>query len=80
MEAWVVAALFPYDTAALNGIECWPHPENRLGQQPLNQRIQKRSEDYENRFEDLKNAWPRLTANLTEAQRFQSEFLALTPP
>jgi len=80
MEAWVVAALFPHDMAAVNDLECWPHPENRLGQQPASQRIQKRSEDYENHFEELKNAWPSLAANLTEAQRFQSEFLALAPP
>jgi hypothetical protein len=79
MEAWVVAALFPQDTAVLKGIECWPSPENRLGQQPANQRIQKRTEDYENRFEELKNAWPSLTVNLTEAQRFQNDFLALVP-
>jgi hypothetical protein len=79
MEAWVVASLFPNDTAALNGIECWPRPENRLGQQPVHQRIQKRVEDYENRFEKLKSAWPNLAANLTEARRFQIEFLALVP-
>jgi hypothetical protein len=79
MEAWVLAALFPNDEAALNGIECWPRPENRLGQQPVGQRIQKRTEDYENRSEELKRAWPNLAVNLTEAQRFQNEFLALVP-
>jgi hypothetical protein len=79
MEAWVVAALFPNDAAVLNGIECWPRPEHRLGQQPASQRIQKRREDYENRFEELKSAWPSLAVNLTEAQRFQNEFLALVP-
>jgi hypothetical protein len=77
MEAWVVAALFPIDTSVLHGIECLPHPENRLGQQPASRRIQKRSEDYKNHFEELKNAWPSLAASLTEAGRFQNEFLAL---
>jgi len=79
MEAWVVAALFPQDKAALNGIECWPHPVNRLAQQPASQRIQKRTEDYEKHFAELKDAWPGLAANLSEAQRFQSEFLAIVP-
>jgi hypothetical protein len=79
-EAWVVAALFPNDEATLNGIECWPHPERRLGQQPASQRIQRRLEDFENRFEELKGAWPNVAASLTEAQRFQTEFLALVPP
>jgi hypothetical protein len=79
MEAWVVAALFPNDNAVRQGIECWPDPKNRLAQQPVGQRIEKRLEDYQNRFEELKGAWPRLVASLTEAQRFQNEFLALVP-
>jgi hypothetical protein len=79
MEAWGVAALFPKDKAARNGIECWPHPVDRLAQQPVSQRIQKRTEDYEKRFTELKDAWPGLAANLSEAQRFQSEFLAIVP-
>jgi hypothetical protein len=79
MEAWVIAALFPRDKVVLKGIECWPHPEKRLGQQPARQRIQKRHEDYENRSKELQSAWPSLALNLTEAQRFQNEFLALVP-
>jgi hypothetical protein len=79
MEAWVVAALFPNDTAVRHGIECWDRPEIRLGQQPANRRIQKRIEDYESHFEELKSAWPNLAATLTQAGRFENEFLALVP-
>ena len=80
LEAWVVAALFPNDLAVIRGIECWRNPENRLGQQPADQRVQKRIRDYQQRAEEFKNAWPRLVTNLTEAQRFQNEFLAAMPP
>jgi len=77
MEAWVVAALFPNDSAVLKGIECLQEPQNRLGQQPIAQRIQKRQRDYEQRSEELKEAWPRLVGTLTEAKRFESSFRAL---
>jgi len=77
-EAWVVAALFPNDQAMSNGIECYPNPESRLGQQPKANRIRKKKREYQRRTKDMEDAWPRLAAqgNLGEAQRFQVEFFA----
>lgn len=79
-EAWVVAALFPEDSAVQRGIECHANPVGRLGQQPANRRIQKRQGDYRNHAQAMTDAWPRLSGSLTEAQRFQTEFMALVPP
>ena len=79
-EAWVVAALFPHDMAVNRGIECWPNPENRLAQQPHDQRIRKSQQDYQSRSDDLKAAWPWLARTLDEARRFQEELLAALPP
>ncbi|MBU6399146.1 MAG: AAA family ATPase [Verrucomicrobia bacterium] len=77
-EAWVVAALFPSDRAMHQQVECYTHPESRLGQQPKSKRIRKKKRDYEAHATDLKNAWSRLVAPgaLGEARRFQDEFLA----
>ena len=80
MEAWVVAALFPDDAAVASGIECHNNADARLGQQPLAQRIRKRQQDYTEKSEQLKSAWPRLVANLEEPARFQSDLLAIIPP
>ena len=77
-EAWVVAALFPNDQAMAQGIECHAHPESRLGQQPAAVRIRKKKRDYQSRSVELEQAWPRIAAPaaLSEAFRFQTEFLA----
>lgn len=79
MEAWVVAALFPNDLAVSRGIECWPNPEQRLGQQPKELRHRKNQRDYQNQAQALTIAWPRLSSTLDEARRFQGEFLAALP-
>jgi hypothetical protein len=76
MEAWVVAALFPNDAAVAQGIECFNNIETRLSQQPVNQRIRKRKQDYQDCSEQLKNAWPHLVATMEEPARFQSDLLA----
>jgi hypothetical protein len=73
-EAWVIAALYPEDPAMRRNIECCPDPAARLGQQPVERRIQKRVEDYEERAEVLRNAWPRLAQTLDEARRFDADF------
>jgi hypothetical protein len=77
-EAWVVAALFPHDLAMKRGIECFPDPQSRLGQQPKSRRIRKRQADYQGIADRLEEAWPRLAAHgeLSEAHRFQADFLA----
>jgi hypothetical protein len=81
-EAWVVAALFPSDRAVEEGVECYRNPESRLGQQNVNNRIRKRKRDYEQRSKHLELAWPNMASpeNLTEAYRFQQDFLASVPP
>jgi len=80
-EAWVVAALFPADSAMRSGIECHPDPETRLGQQPKAHRIKKRQGDYEARAAELEREWRRLAlpGGLSEASRFRSEFVAALP-
>ena len=81
-EAWVVASLFPNDRAMQRGIECFPDPESRLGQQPAAQRIRKRKRDYLDHAFDFTTAWPRIAAPgaLEEAFRFQTEFMVVVPP
>ncbi|MEP7340023.1 MAG: hypothetical protein ABI977_19950 [Acidobacteriota bacterium] len=80
-EAWVVAALFPNDQAVTQGIECYPKPETRLGQQPIAKRIRKKKRDYDTRSKELEVAWPRIATEemVREAHRFQTEFLAKVP-
>lgn len=81
-EAWVVALLFPNDQAIAQGIECYPRPISRLGQQPADVRIGKKERDYLGRSAELEQAWPRITNSVvvSEAFRFQTEFLASVPP
>lgn len=81
-EAWVVASLFPTDTAVQQGIECFAEPEVRLAQQPKARRLRKKRRDYEHHANQFMAAWPRIAAPgaLGEANRFQSEFLAAVPP
>ena len=81
-EAWVVASLFPNDQAMTQGMECYPNPESRLGQQPAAVRIRKKKREYLSRALELEQAWPRIAAPaaLGEAYRFQTEFTAAVPP
>lgn len=77
MEAWVLMALFPNDKAAVGtALECWPDPESRFAQQPISHRIRKAKRDYEAKVSDLKRAWPRIEAGLSEASRFAKDFRA----
>lgn len=74
-EAWVIAAIFPGD-ASMRNIECYADPESRLAVQPLPQRIRKKTRDYESKRAAFRDAWPRLTRTLSEAERFAAEFRA----
>lgn len=78
-EAWVVAALFPTDLAMRQGIECNADPEARLGQQPIDVRIQKKQRDYHEKATSLQKAWPQFATQgmVREAFRFQLEFLSV---
>lgn len=80
-EAWVVAMLFPGDQAMRQGIECYANPELRLAQQPKGRRLRKKKRDYLERADQFVSGWARVAAPcaLTEAYRFQSEFLVAVP-
>lgn len=80
-EAWVMAACFPKDKQmARQGWECHPNPESRLGQQPKGKRFAKNHDDYSERNSKLQAGWPSVVARLTEARRFQNDFVAAIPP
>lgn len=81
-EAWVLAALFPGDPAVARTLECLPDPERRLAQQPASQRIRKHVRAYQDRQEDLVEAWPRVAGprGLEQAARFQADLLTALPP
>ncbi|MFM9088100.1 MAG: hypothetical protein ACKOPT_08160, partial [Cyanobium sp.] len=81
-EAWVVALLFPNDNAVAQGIECYANPESRLRQQPADVRIRKNKQDYLGCSAELEQSWPRITNSnaVSEALRFQAEFLQAVPP
>jgi hypothetical protein len=82
-EAWVVASLFPSDSAVIGAtpFECFADPASRLGQQPKRKRIQKAQSDYRDRAADMQNEWPRIAVQggLGEAFRFQRDMLAELP-
>ena len=75
-EAWVMAIYFPNDQEMKRlGWECHPNPEGRLGQQPRAQRFAKKHADYLNRQVHFVSHWPKVVARLSEAARFQQDFL-----
>lgn len=77
-EAWVVAIFFPHDGQMIKkGWECHPDPASRLGQQPKAHRFAKRQADYQAKNKGIQEGWPRIVNRLTEAQRFQNEFMAV---
>ena len=80
MEAWVVAALWLDNSLVQrNDWECRSNPEGQLSTVPKGQRIRKRPEDYERKQKEIEKAWPCVAARLTEAARFEREFLAAIP-
>lgn len=80
-EAWVMAVFFPKDKVmAKLGWECHPKPESRLGQQPVRERFYKNQLAYSQRKSELQSGWPTVVRRLTEARRFQDDFLFALPP
>jgi hypothetical protein len=76
-EAWIMAIFFPGDTEMKKlGWECHPNPESRLAQQPIKIRFAKRQLEYQAKRPGIKAGWAYLTSNLSEAARFQNDFLA----
>ena len=75
-EAWVMKALFPNDKEARKrNWECYQMPAKRLGLLPLKERIVKSERSYENKKHEMESRWPAIVHELTEAKRFQEEFL-----
>lgn len=78
-EAWVVAMLFPTDSA-VNGqtdFECFADPATRLGQQRKRERLRKSQRDYQDRSAQLEVEWERISGatGLSEARRFRADIV-----
>jgi len=72
-----MGAIFPEDREmAKRDWECYANPAGRLAQQPTARRFAKRRADYEARASEFRLAWPGISARLSEAARFQDDFLA----
>ena len=77
IEAWVLAAIWPKgNVVRRDDWECRPNPEGQLAALPMHRRFRKRPDDYRRKQGDIGKAWPEVSARLTEAARFESEFLA----
>ena len=78
IEAWVLAAIWPDDKRIRRGDwECLSNPLKTL---PIHRRFRKRVDDYRRRQGEIEAAWPKVSARLTEAKRFEEEFLAASHP
>ena len=76
-EAWVIAAIWPENNVVRRADwECRPNPEGQLAALPKQLRFEKRPSDYRRRESALTEAWPTVSARLTEAGRFDEEFRA----
>ena len=76
MDAWVLTALFPdNDTFQREHWECYSNPERQLNALPKEKRFSKRKRDYLERSEEISQAWPGVSTTLTEAKRFEEDFL-----
>ena len=77
IEAWVLAAICPENgLVRQDDWECHLNPEGQLATLPKGQRFKKRPKDYRRKERELEKAWPCVSARLTEAKRFETEFLA----
>lgn len=76
MDAWVLTAIFPdKDTFQREDWECHFKPEKQLNALPQEKRFSKRERDYLERSEEISQTWPRVSTTLTEAKRFEEDFL-----
>ena len=77
IEAWVLAAIWPESNVVRqDDWECRLNPEGQLAAFPKSRRFKKRPDDYQRRQSEIEKAWPQVSARLTEAARFEAEFLA----
>ena len=80
IEAWVLAAVLPNNhLVQRDDWECRPNPEDQLRALPKAKRFKKRQDDYRDKQEEIENGWPDVSTRLTEAGRFETEFLAAIP-
>lgn len=76
-EAWVVAAVWPKNSQVLRADwECRRNPKCQLAALPLRRRFRKSPSDYRQRSVEVTKGWPSVSQGLTEAARFEAEFLA----
>lgn len=57
--------------------ECYSTPANRLSQLPRHIRFTKNEAAYRAKSSEITKNWPRLAGALSQAQRFETEFLAV---
>ena len=76
MDAWVVVALDHNNRVVAQGNwECRRNPGSQLTSQPKGKNLVKRRVDYERRAEEIGVGWSIAASKLTEAKRFQTDFL-----
>ena len=79
-EAWVLAAIWPKGSVVRrDDWECRPNPEGQIAALPRSRRFRKHTDDYRRLQRKITEAWPAVSARLTEAARFEAEFLAAIP-
>ena len=77
IEAWMLAAVWPEgNVVQRDDWECRPNPESQLAALPRHRRFKKRPDAYRRKQGDMESAWPEVSERLTEAARFESEFLS----
>ena len=80
IEAWVLAAICPKNKVVRrHDWECRPNPEGQFAALPIHHRFSKHPDDYRGKQAEITEAWPQVSARLTEAARFEAEFLAAVP-
>ena len=76
LEAWVIAAVWPDNPLVQrDDWECRRNPGGQLAALPTARRFRKHQDDYRRKQEEIENGWPAVAARLTEAGRFEREFL-----
>ena len=76
MDAWVVVALWPDNPVVARGNwECRIDPGRQFSALPHRERLSKTRRDFEQRAMDITRGWLIVASRLTEAKRFEVEFL-----
>ena len=77
MDAWVVVALEPDNKIVARGDwECRRDPGRQLVSWPRGKKLAKRKVAYKRRADEIGEGWTVAASKLTEAKRFETEFLA----